>query len=54
MEIHFFRYSSYFTTDERKVAEAKGELSDALLFKWVQHEKERSDTGKNSMNSFYI
>jgi hypothetical protein len=36
MENHFFRYSSYFTTDERKVA-GEGPL-DALLLKWVQHE----------------
>jgi hypothetical protein len=44
MENHFFRYSSYFTTDERKVAEGKGELSDTLLLKWTQHEKEKSGT----------
>jgi hypothetical protein len=44
MENHFFRYASYFTTDERKVAEGKGELSDTLLLKWTQHEKEKSGT----------
>jgi hypothetical protein len=42
MEYHFRRYDNYFVTDERKVAEAVGQLSDALLLKWAQHEKDLS------------
>jgi hypothetical protein len=43
MEIHFRRYSYYFTTEERKVAEGAAWLSDALVLKWAQHEKERGE-----------
>ena len=51
MENHFRRYSYYFTTEERKVAEGAAWLSDALLLKWAQHEKE--STGEIPWQEFY-
>ena len=40
MENHFRRYADYFTSDERKVAEGVAELSEHLVWKWGQYEKE--------------
>jgi hypothetical protein len=36
---HFRRYTNYFTSDERKVAEGVAELSEPLVWKWGQYEK---------------
>lgn len=40
MENHFRRYADYFTSDERKVAEGVAELSEPLVWKWGQYEKD--------------
>jgi len=51
LEIHFRRYSYYFTTEERKVAEGAAWLSDTLILKWAQHEKETGD--ETTWQEFY-
>jgi hypothetical protein len=43
LENHFRRYAEYFTSDKRKVAEGVSELSDPLLLKWAQHEKDEGE-----------
>src|SRR5580658_4226625 len=44
LENHFRRYAEYFTTDTRKVGEGVSELSDSLLLRWAQHEKDVGET----------
>ena len=52
MENHFMRYADYFTTDERKVSEGVSELSDKLLLKWQQHNRDIG-AGNATWKDFY-
>ena len=51
LEIHFRRYSYFFTTEERKIAEGAAWLSDTSILKWAQHEKETGD--ETTWQEFY-